>query len=151
MKITDITATPLTTGKSLVRIHTDVGIEGWAEGPGYNKIIPSQNVVVFNAYLESVVKPVLIGEDPLQIDRHWETLAMGKDEYFYQLPASVVGVIDIALWDLKARSASRPLWRFLGGSNRQVQAYAGGIDLDFSIDELIAQGEGFLAQGFQAL
>ena len=119
MKITDITATPLTTGKSLVRIHTDVGIEGWAEGPGYNKIIPTQNVVVFNAYLESVVKPVLIGEDPLQIDRHWETLAMGKDEYFYQLPASVVGVIDIALWDLLGKETGKPVYTLMGGAARK--------------------------------
>ena len=34
MKITDITTTPLSTGKSLLRIQTDAGIEGWAEAPG---------------------------------------------------------------------------------------------------------------------
>jgi L-alanine-DL-glutamate epimerase-like enolase superfamily enzyme len=39
----------------------------------------------------------------------------------------------------------------LGGDTCEVKAYAGGIDLDFTLDELVAQAEGFLAQGFQAI
>ena len=36
--------------------------------------------------------------------------------------------IDIALWDLVARRAGQPLWRFLGGTgSRRVPAYASGI------------------------
>ena len=67
MKITDITNTPLTTGKGLLRILTDTGVEGWAEAPGHNG-------KVFDAYLETVIKPVLLGEDPRPIHRHWDTL-----------------------------------------------------------------------------
>ena len=55
MKITDITKTPLTIGKGLLRVQTDAGIEGWSEVPGRNN-------AVFNAYLESVIKPVLVGD-----------------------------------------------------------------------------------------
>ena len=69
MKITDITKTPLTIGKGLLRIQTDAGIEGWAEVPGRNNAI-------FNAYLESIIKTVLIGEDPRLIDRHWDTTTL---------------------------------------------------------------------------
>ena len=36
MRITDITTTPLAIGKGLLRIHTDAGVEGWAESPGHN-------------------------------------------------------------------------------------------------------------------
>ena len=93
MKITDITVTPLKTGKGLLRILTDAGVEGWAESPGRNPGVPGRNGPVFEAYLESIIKPVLIGEDPLQIDRHWETLALGKDEKLFKLPSNVVGVI----------------------------------------------------------
>ena len=57
MKITDITNTPLITGKGLLRILTDTGVEGWAEAPGHNG-------KVFNAYLETAIKPALLGEDP---------------------------------------------------------------------------------------
>ena len=118
MKITDITATPLATGKSLVRVQTDAGVEGWAEGPGINKVVPGRNGSVFNAYLETIIKPVLIGENPLDIDRHWETLAMGKDDRLYKLPASVVGIIDVALWDLLGKETGKPVYTLMGGAAR---------------------------------
>jgi len=118
MKITDITATPLATGKSLVRVQTDAGVEGWAEGPGINKVVPGRNGSVFNAYLETIIKPVLIGENPLDIDRHWETLATGKDDRLYKLPASVVGIIDVALWDLLGKETGKPVYTLMGGAAR---------------------------------
>ena len=118
MKITDITATPLATGKSLVRVQTDAGVEGWAEGPGINKVVPGRNGSVFNAYLETIIKPVLIGENPLDIDRHWETLATGKGDRLYKLPASVVGIIDVALWDLLGKETGKPVYTLMGGAAR---------------------------------
>ena len=118
MKITDITATPLATGKSLVRVQTDAGIEGWAEGPGINKVVPGRNGSVFNAYLETIIKPVLIGENPLDIDRHWETLATGKEDRLYKLPASIVGIIDVALWDLLGKETGKPVYTLMGGAAR---------------------------------
>ena len=68
MKIEDITLTPLSIGKSLLRVETDAGVEGWAEAPGPES---GRNSSVFDAYLQSVIKPMLVGENPLQIDRHW--------------------------------------------------------------------------------
>jgi len=118
MKITDITTTPLKTGKSLVRVQTDTGIEGWSEGPGANKIVPGRNGSVFEAYLESIIKPTLIGENPLEIDRHWETLATGKEDRLYKLPANVVGVIDVALWDLLGKETGQPVYNLMGGAAR---------------------------------
>ena len=118
MKITDITATPLKIGKSLVRVQTDTGVEGWSEGPGVNKIVPGRNGSVFEAYLESIIKPTLIGENPLEIDRHWETLATGKEDRLYKLPASVVGVIDVALWDLLGKETGQPVYNLMGGAAR---------------------------------
>jgi D-arabinonate dehydratase/D-galactarolactone cycloisomerase len=118
MKITDITATPLKTGKSLVRVQTDAGVEGWSEGPGVNKIVPGRNGSVFEAYLESIIKPTLIGENPLEIDRHWETLATGKEDRLYKLPAGVVGVIDVALWDLLGKETGQPVYNLMGGAAR---------------------------------
>ena len=49
MQITDITCTPLTIGKSLLRIVTNAGVEGWAEAPGGNYNLSSK-AAVFQAY-----------------------------------------------------------------------------------------------------
>lgn len=109
MKITDITLTPLKTGKNLLRIQTDAGVEGWAEAAGRN---------VFGAYLEASIKPALVGENPLDIGRHWDTLALGKGERFYKLPGAVVGTIDVALWDLLGKEAGLPVYTLMGGATR---------------------------------
>lgn len=109
MKITDITLTPLKTGKNLLRIQTDAGVEGWAEAAGRN---------VFGAYLEASIKPALVGENPLDIGRHWDTLALGKGERFYKLPGAVVGTVDVALWDLLGKEAGLPVYTLMGGATR---------------------------------
>ena len=119
MKITDITMTPLKLPKSLLRIHTDAGVEGWSEAPGRHRGLPSRHTTVFESYLENVIKPVLVGENPLQIDRHWETLALGREDRIYKLPASIVGVIDVALWDLLGKETGLPVHALMGGAARK--------------------------------
>jgi D-galactarolactone cycloisomerase len=44
--------------------------------------------------------------------------------------AQAIAGIDIALWDVAARRAGKPLWRLLGGSERRVPVYASGINPD---------------------
>ena len=116
MRITDITLTPLHIGKSLLRIETDAGVVGFSEADPIDQ--SGKRVSVFQAYLENVIKPVLIGEDPLQIERHWETLAEGKGERFYRLPARIVGIVDIALWDLMGKETGVPVYKLMGGAAR---------------------------------
>ena len=140
MKITDITVTHLKTGKGLLRVQTDAGVEGWAESPGTNPGVPGKNGAIFEADLESVIKPVLIGEDPLQIERHWETLALGKDDRLFKLPANVVGVIDVALWDLMGKETGLPVYTLMGGAARtDIELYwSTGSGWQMQPDEMLA-------------
>ncbi len=62
-----------------------------------------------------------------------------------------LSAFDMALWDLKAKRAGMALWRLLGGHNPRVSCYAGGIDLDLSVDALLKQTDGNLAKGFRAI
>ena len=62
-----------------------------------------------------------------------------------------LSALDIALWDLKARRTNLPLWRLLGGFDRRVACYAGGIDLDLSIEDLLKQTDDNLGKGFRAI
>ena len=48
------------------------------------------------------------------------------------------GLLDVALWDLKAKLAGEPLWRTLGACSGRVKAYASGLDYCLSDDELFA-------------
>ena len=140
MKITDITLTPLKIRKTLVRIQTDAGVEGWSEAFG---ALPSSanRTSVFDMYLENVIKPVLIGEDPRQINRHWETLTFGHEDRSYQVPANVVGIIDVALWDLLGKETGLPVHTLMGGAARtQIPMYwSVGSGWRMQPDEMLAK------------
>jgi L-alanine-DL-glutamate epimerase-like enolase superfamily enzyme len=62
-----------------------------------------------------------------------------------------LSAFDIALWDLKARRANLPLYRLLGSFDAHVPCYAGGIDLELSVDALLRQTDDNLAKGFRAI
>src|SRR6266436_1166731 len=66
-------------------------------------------------------------------------------------PVLALSALDIALWDLKARRTNLPLFRLLGGFDARVPCYAGGIDLDLSVDALLRQTDDNLAKGFVAI
>ena len=111
MKITRFDITPLKSGTSILQIRTDAGITGIAEtraGAG----------TMFQAQINEVVAPLLVGEDPRQIDRHWEILYFGIGERVTKMPPAVVGVIDIALWDILGKDAGLPCHALMGGAAR---------------------------------
>ena len=145
MKVTAITRTPLAIGKSLLRVQTDAGVEGWSE-------IPGRNNAVFNAYLESAIAPALIGEDPRLVDRHWETFALGRDERFYKLPGWVVGAIDVALWDILGKDTGLPVHALMGGARRtNIPLYwSTGSGWRMQPEEMLALVQDGWERGFRA-
>ncbi len=60
--------------------------------------------------------------------------------------AQAIAGVDLALWDLCARRAGQPLWRYLGGQSGQVGVYASGINPDQSQGTVAAcQQDGYTA------
>jgi L-alanine-DL-glutamate epimerase-like enolase superfamily enzyme len=49
-----------------------------------------------------------------------------------------IAVLDVALWDLKAKANGEPLWKTLGGSKQKVHSYASGIELPMSDEAMFA-------------
>jgi L-alanine-DL-glutamate epimerase-like enolase superfamily enzyme len=68
------------------------------------------------------------------------------------LAMMALSAVDTACWDLAARAAGLPLFRYLGGDRTRVPAYASaGLWLDYSVDELLREAEAFRAQGHRAM
>jgi L-alanine-DL-glutamate epimerase-like enolase superfamily enzyme len=105
-----------------------------------------------HALIDQGLRPVLLDADPEQIEALWHK--MWWHLHYGGRGGSVslaVSACDIALWDLKARRFGSPLWRLLGGFDPAVPCYAGGIDLDFTLDALLQQTDDNLAKGFRAI
>jgi L-alanine-DL-glutamate epimerase-like enolase superfamily enzyme len=130
------------------RVRCDAG----SEGLGYTYTVGKTGGPSVLALLTHDVVPLLVGEDPRQIERLWEKMwwalhYVGRGG----IASFAISAVDVALWDLKSRQADEPLWRFLGGHSNRVRAYAGGIDLQLSLDELRDQTQANLDRGFRAI
>jgi len=122
-----------------------------AEGLGYTYTVGRGGAAVA-ALIKHDLCSVLLDAEADRIEalwqRMWWAIHYGGRGGFASLAISAV---DIALWDLKARRFGTPLWRLLGGHDPRVPAYAGGIDLDFSLDQLLRQTDDNLKKGFRAI
>ena len=104
----------------IVAIHTDEGIVGYGEAFGYG--VPQATASVIN----QVLKPMLIGADPAQISALSDLMFRQTHIYGrYGITTFAISGVDIALWDILGKSAGLPLYRLLGGAQRnEVPVYA---------------------------
>jgi L-alanine-DL-glutamate epimerase-like enolase superfamily enzyme len=125
--------------------------EDGAEGVGYTYTTGASGAAV-HALIDQGLRPVLIGADADLIEALWNK--MWWRLHYGGRGGSVslaVSAADIALHDLLARRLGVPLWRLLGGFDPAVPCYAGGIDLEFTLDALLKQTEDNLGKGFRAI
>lgn len=121
------------------------------EGTGYTYTGGTGGRAVL-AMLRHDLAPGLLGEDASDVAgladaMYWSTHYVGRGG----VAGFAISAADIALWDLAGKRAGQPLWRMAGGAARSAACYAGGIDLNYSRDKLLANVEGYLAAGFEAV
>src|ERR1700692_1409100 len=122
-----------------------------AEGVGYTYTTGAGGAAV-HALIDQGLRPVLLGADADLIEALWNK--MWWRLHYGGRGGSVslaVSAADIALHDLLARRLGLPFWRLLCGFDPAVPCYAGGIDLDFTLDALLRQTDDNLAKGFRAI
>jgi len=107
-------------GACLVEIVGEDGNSGWGEAFGPARL---------TAPIVDYYKPLLIGEDALATERHWQTLYNRlRDHGQKGLAIEALSAVDIALWDLKGRHLGVSVQRLIGGPLRdRVEAYATGF------------------------
>jgi L-alanine-DL-glutamate epimerase-like enolase superfamily enzyme len=94
---------------ALVEIETDDGLIGIGECPGHPGIASVRQVL-------DAVRGVLVGEDPLRIERILQLLLARRGLHHFRHAANVaLGGIETALWDLVGKAAGQPLANLLGG------------------------------------
>lgn len=121
------------------------------EGTGYT-YTGGKGGHAIQAMIEHDLKPFLLGQDADEIDALWDGM---QDHVHYVARGGIasfaISAIDIALWDIRGKARGEPLWKMAGGAGRECAAYAGGIDLAFSLPKLLASIEGYIDRGFEAV
>ena len=118
-----------------------------AEGVGYTYTVGRNGGAVADI-LAREIPDIIEGREADDTEALWHDVWWGLHYGGRGGPAVLaLSAFDIALWDLKARRAKLPLFRLLGGFDHHVPCYAGGIDLDLSVEALLKQTDGNLAKG----
>jgi L-alanine-DL-glutamate epimerase-like enolase superfamily enzyme len=122
-----------------------------AEGVGYTYTVGAGGGAV-HALIACDLAPLLSAREAEHIEEAWHAMWWAL-HYGGRggAQALAISAVDIALWDLRARRQRAPLWRVLGGFDPRVPCYAGGIDLDFTLDALLRQTDENIARGFRAI
>ena len=109
-----------TRSTTLIKVETDDGIYGLGSASGNGELI--------EFIVARVLKPLLLGMDPTEIDEIWDTAYVrGGHKEFGTRGIGVVALsgIDVALWDILGKVRGVPLYQLLGGKVRdKVPVYA---------------------------
>ena len=119
VKITDVKCMIVrgTWDWNLIKVETDAGIYGIGEaywGPGVKDLVLRQ------------LKPLVIGEDPLNVDKLYTKMLMmsAGAGAIAGITVTAASGIEIALWDLAGRILQTPACNLLGGRFRdRVRLY----------------------------
>jgi L-rhamnonate dehydratase len=110
----------------VVRVHTDEGIVGIGEVDSMPLVAKAAIEAPPSHKIANGLRALLIGEDPLDVDRLWQKMYAGSI-YFGRRGVVIHAIsgIEIALWDLAGRAAGKPIHELLGGAKRRtIKAYA---------------------------
>jgi D-galactarolactone cycloisomerase len=135
-----------TRSTTLVRVDTDEGISGIGSASGNGELI---EVIV-----AKVIKPLLVGMDPTEIDTIWDkAYVRGGHKEFGTRGIGVVALsgVDIALWDILGKAHGVPLYQLLGGKCRdKVPVYATALYPEEPA-KVARRARGFADQGFHGV
>ncbi len=130
----------------LVKITTADGLIGWGES--HAPAAPR----VHRTVIEDMLAPILAGQDAREVEPLWDRMyqtqrTRGYSSGFY---TEAIAGVDLALWDLLAKSLGAPLYRVLGGKYRdRIPTYIGLGGA--TPDDVRGNTERALSQGFRAV
>jgi len=126
----------------LITLHTDEGLEGHSTGFG-----PHGDGPAIAETVHAVYSADLIGEDPRNSERIWQKL-WRKQRHLYHQRDSLVGVLDVALWDLRGKIAGQPIAQLLGVYRDRMPCYATAWSEKYTVEEIHAEAKRVQAAGY---
>src|SRR5499433_4289483 len=123
-------------------IHTDEGVDGL----GYTLAFGGGGAESIQVYLETRLKPLVLGEDPTFVERLWERMYRADRGIKRQgVAAYAIAALDIGLWDIAGKVANLPLYKLWGAVTDRVPAYGSGCWGPYSVEDVIGEAQHYAA------
>ena len=131
-------------GLVVATLRTDEGVTGL----GYALAFGVAGAEAIQVYLETRLKPLLLGEDPTFVGKLWERMFRGdRGIRRVGIAGYAVSALDIGLWDLVGKVAGLPLAKLWGAQTDRVDAYGSGGWGNYSIDDLVTEAQRYVSHG----
>ena len=126
----------------LLRIGTDEGAEGLALStrPGSGPVLKD--------LVDRVLRRDMVGQDPFNRELLWHR--MWELDRTQEIALYLLGLPDVALWDLAGEVYSEPVWRLLGGARTELPAYASTTTFA-SVEQFLDVADQCLRLGYPAI
>src|SRR5699024_12177889 len=101
------------------------------------------------AFVNDVCADVLVGCDAhpwLLQELRWHL----REACTSGLTLMALAGVDIAMWDLRASARGESLVELVGRRRAQAPAYGSGVNLDYSLSDLVEKARGWVAAGHRA-
>src|SRR5262245_30945836 len=132
----------------VVKVTTEGGLVGYGEshhGRAHTSIAQLVN---------TTLRTLVVGMNAADVVGVWNKI------YAKQLASHGMGAgcamamsgIDMALWDIRAKAVGWPLYRLLGGAQKPIPAYAGGVSLGYQEPAaLVDEARPHMEAGYKAI
>ena len=122
-------------------VETDEEVTGFfgpiAEGDAY--------------FVATQITPLIIGEDTTATERLWDKMYKFLIHGRKGQPMFAISAIDCALWDLRGKWLSQPVFRLLGGPVRDsIPAYASALGYSLDPRSVESRVKTFIEEGYTA-
>ena len=125
-----------------LQIDTDEGVSGIA-GPLFFRSA--------GFYIDTQLKQLLIGEDPMAIERLWDRMYRSAIHGRKGENMAAISYVDIALWDIKGKWLGQPVYKLLGGPvQEKIPAYASCLCCSIEPKKVRERVKGLVKQGYTA-
>jgi L-alanine-DL-glutamate epimerase-like enolase superfamily enzyme len=133
-------------------IFVDIESSDGASGTGYAYTIGTGGSAVVEL-LEGYVLPEVIGEDASRPEAIWRKLHDStRATMVGAITSLALAAVDIAIWDLRARSLGLPVWQLAGGAQERVALYdTDGGWLHLSSQELVSNALASMERGYKGV
>src|SRR3954464_11305850 len=128
----------------VAEIVTDEGLKGL----GYSLVFNGGGAESVLTYLDTRLKPLLIGEDPRAVERLWDKMYRGdRGVRRVGIAGMALSALDIALCDVVGKAAKLPLFRIWGAATDRVGCYGSGGWGKYTDKDLVAEAERYAGMG----